>query len=61
MEARKGLWLLVLLALLARWGFLALLSTEDMLPPAPACFPQEGRKVAPGVAWGEGTYIVSLL
>ena len=59
MEARKGLWVLVVELLVVRL-FLALLSTEDMLPAGQG-FPQEGRKVAPGVAWGGGTQSVSLL
>ena len=55
MEARKGLWVLVVVELLVVRLFLALLSTEDMLPAGQG-FPQEGRKVAPGVAWGAGTH-----
>ena len=58
MEARKGLWVLVLVELLAVRLFLALLSTEDMLPAGPLAFPKREERWR--LEWpGEGARTVT--
>ena len=60
MEARKGLWVVVVVELLAVRLFLALLSTEDMLPAGPLAFPKRVERWR--LEWpGEGARSVTVL